>query len=116
MRMLLGQRMRFLPDVQWLRLLVEPLRLLQERLMRGELPLRVVESDGGFVIRCLCGAEAALVRPAVTQMAGLRASVKTHPRITPDLSPAAVLRMVAHARTCSRIANRESGYDGRGPT
>jgi len=77
--------------------------------MRGELPLRVFDTPGGLVIRCLCGAEASVVRRAVTQLTGLRASVEYHPRASPDVSPAAVLRMVAHAKACSRIANRESG-------
>lgn len=67
---------------------------------RGVLPLRVVDQPGGAVIRCLCGAEAATLRKAVTQMAGLRAAAPL-PGLSPDITPAAVLNMIIHARSCA---------------
>lgn len=68
----------------------------------GELPLRIVDQPGGATLRCLCGLEAArLVRSTVNRsMVGLRSSGRERPRLSPDLSPAAILAMVLHAEQC----------------
>ena len=59
---------------------------------RKELPLRIDDSPNGPVIRALCGAESAAIgSPRVRATAGHTA---------PDASPAALLRMVMHARSC----------------
>ncbi|HEV2375173.1 MAG TPA: hypothetical protein VGS19_23815 [Streptosporangiaceae bacterium] len=74
------------------------------------LPLRVIDQPGGLVIRCLCGAESAVVRPSSElSVAVVRAShgVGTLNRgVSPDVSPAAVVRMAAHAKTCVPGRNR----------
>ena len=74
----------------------------------GELPLRIIDQPGGPVIRCLCGAEASVIRKSTANnsMIGLRASGPSRPLLGPDLSPAAVLMMVAHAQACTRFAAR----------
>lgn len=52
----------------------------------GELPIRIFEEPGGsLVIRCLCGAEAA------------RAAGRL---LAEDISPAALIRMILHAKKC----------------
>jgi hypothetical protein len=61
---------------------------------RRELPLRIDEDPDGPVIRCLCGAEAAVMDPP-RAVPAIRHSV-------PDASPAALLRMVLHAKACQR--------------
>jgi len=68
------------------------------------LPLRIIDQPGGPVIRCLCGAEAAVARPALANrgMVGLRSSGPRIERLRPDLSPHAVLSMVIHAKRCRR--------------
>ena len=68
-----------------------------------ELPLRIVDQPGGAVLRCLCGLEASrLVRSTVNNsMTGLRSSGAARPRLSPDLSPAALLAMVVHAQACA---------------
>lgn len=55
-----------------------------------ELPLRIDDAPGGFVIRCLCGAEAAVMAPGILDQW----------RGTADPSAAGVLRMQLHARKC----------------
>jgi hypothetical protein len=76
-------------------------------MMRGELPLRVIRSPGGgLAIRCLCGAESAVVRPASELSApviraGRGTSLPTR-GVAGDVSPAGVLRMAAHAQACQR--------------
>lgn len=52
----------------------------------AELPLRIVERDGNPIIKCLCGAEVAAVR--------------SH-RLEMTFSPAALFRMILHARKCT---------------
>ena len=75
-------------------------------IMAGEeLPLRIVDQPGGAVIRCLCGAEAASIRRATTQMSGLRASAAL-PGLAPDVTPAGILMMIVHARACAAAASR----------
>lgn len=61
---------------------------------REEMPLRIDDSPAGPVIRCLCGAEAAVMDPP-------RAQRPTRHSV-PDASPAALLRMVLHAKNCER--------------
>lgn len=77
--------------------------------MTGELPLRIVDAPGGPVIRCLCGAESAVVRPSSEQSAAIiranRGSRIMNRGLSPDVSPAAVIRMIAHAKTCRRGQN-----------
>lgn len=70
------------------------------------LPLRVIDQPGGPVIRCLCGAEAAVARLMVPNrtMLGLRGSGPRMNQLRPDLSPHAVLSMVLHAKRCNRAA------------
>lgn len=74
-----------------------------------EFPLRVVDTPGGAVIRALCGAEAALVKPVADQAVPvMRAARASGPRvrgISPDSSPAAVLRMTLHTKTCLQCQN-----------
>jgi hypothetical protein len=65
----------------------------------GELPLRIVDQPGGAVIRCLCGAEAATLRRAVTPTRAMRSAVQLN-QLSPDVTPAAVLMMILHARKC----------------
>jgi hypothetical protein len=59
-------------------------------MMAAELPLRVDDAAGGAVIRCLCGAEAAVMRPGPLDSW----------RGTADPSAAGMLRMVLHAKRC----------------
>ena len=61
----------------------------------GELPLRIDDAPNGAVIRCLCGAEAAVMRPSITDQW----------RGTCDPSAAGLLRMILHAKTCLRGQN-----------
>lgn len=70
------------------------------------LPLRIIDQPGGPVIRCLCGAEGAVLRAGLANrsMTGLRGSGPALSRASPDLTPAAVLRMILHARNCARAA------------
>ena len=56
----------------------------------AELPLRVDDAQRGAVIRCLCGAEAAVMRPGPVDLW----------RGTADPSAAGLLRMVLHAKRC----------------
>ena len=56
----------------------------------SELPLRIDDAPHGAVIRCLCGAEAAVVAPGITDQW----------RGTADPSAAGLLRMVLHAKDC----------------
>jgi hypothetical protein len=71
-----------------------------------ELPLRIVDQAGGPVIRCLCGAELAVMKRGLTnELIGLRRS-DYQPRLSPDLTPAGVMRMVLHAKTCVRGQNK----------
>jgi len=69
--------------------------------VKGELPLRIVDQPKGAVIRGLCGVEAASLRRAVTVLPGLRRAVPL-PGLSPDVTPAAVLMMIAHAKRCER--------------
>lgn len=63
---------------------------MQEKQGTAELPLRIDDAPGGCVIRCLCGAEAAVMRP------GIVASWQGQS----DPSAAGLLRMVLHAKKC----------------
>jgi hypothetical protein len=74
---------------------------------RRELPLRIFDDPAGPVIRCLCGAEAALMDPPRAQPA-VRHSV-------PDASPAALLRMVLHAKQCQRGQYEQLEQSARRP-
>lgn len=56
----------------------------------AELPLRVNDLPGGALVRCLCGAEAAVMSPGITDLWLGRA----------DPSAAGLLRMVLHAQRC----------------
>jgi hypothetical protein len=66
----------------------------------SELPLRIVDQPGGTVIRCLCGAELATLRRGVAALAVLRQAV-TLPHLSPDITAAGLVVMVAHAKTCA---------------
>lgn len=55
-----------------------------------ELPLRIDDAPHGAVIRCLCGAEAAVMAPGIADRR----------RGTADPSAAGLLRMVVHAKRC----------------
>lgn len=72
-----------------------------------ELPLRIIDQPGGPVIRCLCGAEAAIVYPAASGTAAIitanRGTGVRNRGLSPDLTPAAVLRMVAHVKACRNL-------------
>ena len=57
---------------------------------RRELPLRVYGAPGGAVIACLCGAEAAVMRPSIVRQWQGQS----------DPSAAGLLRMTLHARAC----------------
>jgi hypothetical protein len=72
-----------------------------------ELPTRVFEADGAIILRSLCGAESGVIRKGLanSSMVGLRSSGAAMPRVSPDLTPAAILRMVLHARECLRCLN-----------
>jgi hypothetical protein len=69
-----------------------------------ELPVRIIDQPGGAILRCLCGLEAArLVKSTANySMIGLRSSGPARHAVGADLSPAAVLAMVLHARGCER--------------
>ncbi len=75
-----------------------------------DLPLRIAETPGGYVIRCLCGAESATVKasaePAGAIVRAARGSAVANRGISPDVSPAAVLRMALHAKRCLPARNR----------
>jgi hypothetical protein len=81
--------------------------------IRGELPLRVVDQPGGAVLRCLCGLEAGRLIKSTGNytMVGLRGSGLARARIGPDLSPAAVLAMVLHAQLCPTGRARQEELD-----
>jgi hypothetical protein len=70
----------------------------------AELPLRIIDQPGGIIIRCLCGAEAAVVKPATTGAAAIVRAAHSqrvaNRGLSPDLTPAAVLRMALHAQQC----------------
>lgn len=68
------------------------------------LPLAVYEQPGGFVLRCDCGAETALVRQSTVNhtMTRLGGSGPRRPRLSPDVGPAAVLAAIMHARACGQ--------------
>lgn len=72
--------------------------------MTGELPIRVIDQPGGPVLRCLCGAESSTLRRGTVNrsMPGLRGSGPAQLRAGPDMSPAALVIMAAHARSCER--------------
>lgn len=63
---------------------------MPETLVFAELPLLIFDAPGGCVIRCLCDAEAAVMRPGMTDMWLGRS----------DPSAAGLLRMVLHAKKC----------------
>lgn len=76
--------------------------------MATELPLRIVELPAGYCVRCLCGAESAIIKPASAHGEIIRAARGfgiTNRDTSGDLSPAAILRMVVHARSCLRAQN-----------
>jgi hypothetical protein len=63
---------------------------MPEKQELAELPLRIYDAPGGCVIRCLCDAEAGLMRPGMADM-WLGQS---------DPTAAGLLRMVLHAKRC----------------
>ena len=71
----------------------------------GELPLRIIRCEQGIVIRCLCGAESAVIRTEIanTTMTGLRTSGPRIPKARADLTPAGVMRMVLHTVNCGAV-------------
>lgn len=71
------------------------------------LPLRIIETDRGLVIRCLCGAESAVIRQGLANpgMLGLRGSGHRIGQLASDVTPAGVLNMALHARNCHRAAD-----------
>ncbi len=75
--------------------------------MTGELPLRIIDTGRGIIVRCLCGAESATLRRATvnTSMPGLRSSGAAMTHASPDLTPAGILRMAVHAKNCLRGRN-----------
>lgn len=75
--------------------------------MTGELPLRVIEKPEGIVLVCLCGVEAGTIRDGTGNhtMVGLRGSGVARPHLGIDLTPAGLMRIVLHARTCLRGQN-----------
>lgn len=77
------------------------------RPVNGELPLRVIEKPEGIVLVCLCGAESAMIRSGAGNhtMVGLRSSGVARPHLAADLTPAGLMRIVLHARTCLRGEN-----------
>jgi hypothetical protein len=70
--------------------------------MRGELPLRIVDLGQGPLIRCLCGAEYAVVyrSTANNTMLGLRSSGPPRPNLKPSVAPQSIMGMIAHALQC----------------
>lgn len=70
-----------------------------------ELPLRILDQPGGAVIRCLCGAELSTLRRGTTVLAGLRQAVAL-PHLSPDITAAGLVVMVAHAKACARGRER----------
>jgi hypothetical protein len=56
----------------------------------AELPLRIHDAPGGAVVRCLCGAEAAVLRPGIAAMWQGQT----------DPSAGGLLRMTLHAKRC----------------
>ena len=86
--------------------------------MTGELPLRVIEKPEGILLVCLCGAESAMIRSGAGNhtMVGLRGSGVARPRLTGDLTPAGIIQMVLHARTCLRGQNLASELSGPAST
>lgn len=56
----------------------------------AELPLRIDDAPGGAIVRALCGAEAAVLRPGIAAMW----------KGESDPSAAGLLRMVLHAKRC----------------
>lgn len=59
-----------------------------------ELPVRVVDTPAGVVLRTLCGGEASSWAPEAPG---------TVQAVT-DLSPAGLMRVILHARRCKRCA------------
>lgn len=72
----------------------------------AELPLRIIDQPGGAVIRCLCGAEAATLRRGITPTRAMRRAVQLN-QLSPDVTPAAVLIMILHARACPGALYRQ---------
>jgi hypothetical protein len=77
-----------------------------------ELPLRIIYQPGGITIQCLCGAESAVVKPAATASAAIiranRGMSRTNRALSPDGTPAGLLRMALHARSCLVARNRQA--------
>lgn len=63
---------------------------MPEKQGTAELPLRIYDEPGGALIKCLCGAEAVVMRPSIVAQWKGQA----------DPSAAGLLRMVLHAKTC----------------
>lgn len=76
-----------------------PLWPVRSAVTLAELPLRVDDAPGGALIRCLCGAEAAVMRPGILDQW----------RGTADPSAAGLLRMVLHAKRCLPGQNLMAG-------
>jgi len=72
-----------------------------------ELPLRIVDQPGGAVVRCLCGAELASMRRGLAnELVRLRSSAgRVH--LSPDVSPAGLLCMIVHAKSCAAGQERQ---------
>lgn len=69
----------------------------------AELPLLIFDAPGGCVIRCLCGAEAGVMRPGMADMWLGRS----------DPTAAGLPRMVLHAKACLAGQNLLAGQRAR---
>lgn len=70
-----------------------------------ELPLRVIDQDGGAALRCLCGVEAATLRRGLVadaKMAHLAGANRGQVKLAPDMTTPGLLMMVCHAMACER--------------
>ena len=66
---------------------------------RTELPIRVLDGPDGMVIAGLCGVESGVIAPAAR-----------HPgdsRVATDWSPAALIRMAMHVKSCRECQYRQ---------
>jgi hypothetical protein len=80
--------------------------------MRGELPLRVIDTGHGYAIRALCGRESAVWADTVPDRgAGIvRAAHGTGVRnrsASPDATPMAVIKLAIHTKTCAQCQARQ---------
>jgi len=79
----------------------------------AELPIRVYDDNGRINVRCLCDAEATAWRRGSEQAAPIIRAARSNPvpilGLTTDTKPAAILRLVLHARSCLRGQNIARG-------